>query len=280
MSLAIANPGIEVDQLGDIADRIRAEWTEIEGALKSGIARAVTIGGLLAQVKSQLKHGKFSPWVERHCPFRPDYASKLMKLATRPELASMPNVKIGDAFRMLAASNDGPHVTHNSGAQEWYTPAHHIAAAVETMGAIDLDPCSTDVANTVVRATEYYDRETDGLTKDWHGRVWLNPPYAFKLIGRFADKLLAELANGNVTEAIALVNNATETLWFQALSDEAAARLFPAGRVRFWNRDPDAPSGTPLQGQAFLYFGDNPHTFCTRFGAFGRAFVPAKTGAA
>ena len=35
---------IEVDQLDDIATRIRVEWTEIEGALASSIARAVTIG--------------------------------------------------------------------------------------------------------------------------------------------------------------------------------------------------------------------------------------------
>ncbi len=160
-----------------------------------------------------------------------------------------------------------PHVANNSGNNEWYTPAEYIAAARAVMGTIDLDPASSDIANKTVQAAKYYTAETNGLDQEWEGKVWMNPPYAGDLIGQFTAKLIQHVQQYDVREAIVLVNNATETAWFQELVSEASAVAFPRGRVRFWK--PDGTPGAPLQGQAIVYIGVNQERFVNEFARFG-----------
>jgi ParB family chromosome partitioning protein len=167
--------------------------------------------------------------------------------------------------------SNGAHVSHNSGDNEWYTPAEYIEAARTTLGDIDLDPASSDEANTIVRAEKFYTAKDDGLSKPWRGRVWLNPPYASELIVPFVDKLVQSYTSGHVPSAITLTNNATETEWFTSISKHAAALCLPRGRVRFWQ--PGKDSAAPLQGQAVLYLGKQPEVFAEHFGTFGRIWT-------
>jgi hypothetical protein len=164
---------------------------------------------------------------------------------------------------VIAEVKSRPHVANNSGNNEWYTPSEYIEAAREVMGSIDLDPASCEIANKVVKANEIYTANDDGLTKTWRGNVWLNPPYAGDLIGKFADKVTQE----DIAQAIILVNNATETQWFNTLISKASAVVFPKSRVKFYM--PDGSTGAPLQGQAVIYIGDNAQRFVSVFKRFG-----------
>ena len=166
----------------------------------------------------------------------------------------------------LEAVKSKPHVAHNSGDNEWYTPREYIEAARQVLGKIDLDPASNQVANEVVRAATFYTAADSGLDKDWHGAVWMNPPYESGLIGQFVEKLCDSYASGTVKKAVVLVNNATETRWFQSLAEQASAMCFPKGRVKFWHPRKVA---VPLQGQAVLFFGPKPDEFARAFSQFG-----------
>ena len=156
------------------------------------------------------------------------------------------------AETLRLANKEKPHVSFNSGNNEWYTPPEFIAAARKVMD-IDLDPASSAIANRTIQAGTFYTMDSDGLAQNWQGCVWLNPPYASELIQKFTDKLIQHFVAKEVTEAIVLVNNGTETNWFAKLAQHANAVIFPFSRVRFLN--PAGPSGSPLQGQAVLYFG-------------------------
>lgn len=163
----------------------------------------------------------------------------------------------------------GAHVGRNSGDNEWYTPAAFVDAARAVMGGIDLDPASNAKANEVVGATLFYDEATDGLAQPWQGRVWMNPPYAHPLVERFAERMARSYVAGEVAQACVLVNNATETTWFQTMAVVSSALCLPRGRIRFWH--PDKPEASPLQGQAILYFGQNTESFVSTFIPFGWA---------
>lgn len=163
-----------------------------------------------------------------------------------------------------------PHISQNSGNNEWYTPEPYLVAARKVLGRIDLDPASSKDANALVKADRYFTADDDGLSQDWAGSVWMNPPYAQPLISEFCEKLAESVRLKQVTAAIVLVNNATETAWFRDVADMATACCFPTGRIKFWN--PSHDSAAPLQGQAILYIGPKVSTFEAMFSPFGKVW--------
>lgn len=163
---------------------------------------------------------------------------------------------------------------------EWYTPAAYLDAARAVLGAIDLDPASNAKANEVVRAARYFTKEDDGLAQEWHGRIWLNPPYARGITEKWISKLLAEHRAGRVTEAILLVNATTERGWFKPLWDHALC--FTDHRIKFY-----VPEGTaedvprsPVSGNVFVYLGSKFDLFSASFSPFGAVVARLWTGAA
>lgn len=244
-------PGTRVDQidppLDSTADEVAAELGVSSGTVKRNAQRAEVYDAML------------------------ELGDKEAAEAAR----KVPQAVISEAKRAGEQAADvlkKPHVSNNSGEQDWYTPPQFIEAARRVLSEIDTDPASSDVAQQFVKAKTYFTAADDGLKQEWRGRVWLNPPYSAGVVEKFAEKLIESLNTGVCSDAIVLVNNATETRWFQLLANHADAVCFPCSRIKFLDST-GAPKQSPLQGQAFLYFGDSSVCFADVFSDFGALFV-------
>lgn len=261
-------PVLDVEPLAEIANR------EHGLALASGkvmVEHALRAGQALAEAKATIPHGAFAQWLSDHFTGTQRTAQRYMQLAANPTRVSLSGSLRG-ALSAIADAGSAPHVARATGEVEWYTPPPYAEAARRVMGAIDLDPASCVEANATIAARRIFTRDADGLAREWHGRVWLNPPYATPLIDRFAEKLVGEFGRGNVREAVALTNNASETRWFQRLAGVAAVICFPSGRIRF--HGPGRGPGAPLQGQAIFYLGGRPDAFNREFAERGLIVRP------
>lgn len=115
------------------------------------------------------------------------------------------------------------HETYGVEQIDWYTPP----SIFNDIGLrFDLDPCQPIGGIDWIPADKYYTIEDDGLTSEWNGRVWCNPPY-----GKHTKawlKKMHEHRNG-----IALVFARTDCQWFHEYCANADAILFMKGRVKF-----------------------------------------------
>lgn len=127
---------------------------------------------------------------------------------------------------------------------EWYTPSDVIELARSVLGEIDLDPASNPHAQKTVKAKKFWTKQDDALVREWHGRVFCNPPYSTTLVQRFTEHLLGEIDAKRVSASIYLVNNCTDTAWFHSLADRFPFCL-TKGRIPFLNR-----SGQKFQTRA------------------------------
>lgn len=164
--------------------------------------------------------------------------------------------------------------TFGTGENEWYTPQEYLEAARAALGGIDLDPATSETAQAKVKAANIFTKETDGLKQEWHGKVWLNPPYAQPFIAEFVSKLVAEKTDGHVESAILLTHNYTDTAWFHEAASIADAICFTRGRVKFY--DASGATAAPTQGQAFTYYGADTESFHREFSRFGLIVRPVR----
>ena len=171
-----------------------------------------------------------------------------------------------------AMEDEHNHRAQGTGENEWYTPAKYIEMARRVLGDIELDPASSKAAQTIVQAEKWYSAENNGLKQSWCGKVWLNPPYSQPLIGQFITKLVEERSADNVSAAIVLTHNYTDTAWFHEAAEIADAICFTRGRIKFV--DPDGNECAPTQGQAFFYYGDRPSIFADVFKDIGFVLCP------
>ena len=153
-----------------------------------------------------------------------------------------------------------------SGDDEYYTPPEIVEASRLALGGqIDLDPASNAEAQRVVKAKKYYTKEDDGLSKEWSGRVFLNPP--FSDLKGFSNKLVADLKN--IESVVFIGRMDVGNKWGQKLLSWCTVFCVPRKRIQFYK-----PGGisTKQNNMANIIFGlknINPWRFYKAFSPFG-----------
>lgn len=96
-------------------------------------------------------------------------------------------------------------------------------------------------------AARTFTKRDNGLIRKWKKRVWLNPPYTAKIIGRW----LARMAAHDCGTALIFARTETEA-FSRFVWDAATAVLFMGGRINF-----HLPDGSRAKGNA-----DAPTVLC------------------
>lgn len=246
------------------------EHPSIEGTSQSDAAKQMQVGVASIERAAAVQRTG-TPELQQSVDAGQVSVSAAAEVAMLPEEEQREVVARGpDAVRETARDireKKKPHVANNSGEMEWYTPPEYLELARRVLGEIDCDPASSDVANETVRAKAYFTKTDNGLIQEWRGNIWLNPPYAQPAIAEFAEVVALKYEAREFDQACVLVNNATETNWFQRMLSLCDAVCFLKGRVRFLTSD--GSPGAPLQGQAVLYFGPNREAFIDAFKGAG-----------
>ncbi len=170
-------------------------------------------------------------------------------------------------FRIRANGKHGfLDTAFSSLSEEWLSPKEILDSVETVLGRIDLDPCAErrDAAGANVPARARYTRQDDGLSKEWSGRVFMNPPYG-SMISGFVEKLITSWTEGNVEGAIALVPARTDTIWFRSLGQSAPfCAVF--GRIVFKRHGGELESDTTAPfPSAIFYLGTHADRFAAEF---------------
>ncbi len=160
--------------------------------------------------------------------------------------------------------------SHEDGASaneryEWYTPPEIF----ESLGVtFDLDPCSPGADKCVVPALRHISLPEDGLTADWDGLVFCNPPY-----GTYTAEWMKRCAEHD--NSIALVFARTSTKWFKEIYESVDAICFISSRVKFISGETGKRAGSPGADSMLLAWGSRAKDLITSSN-LGACFIPIR----
>lgn len=119
----------------------------------------------------------------------------------------------------------------SSKSEEWATPQDFFEQ-IDKEFHFNLDACAT-AENA--KCDKYYTKEQDGLSQEWNGIVWCNPPYG-RSIGMWVKKAYESKAT-----VVLLVPARTDTKWFHDYVLGKAEVRFVKGRLKFGGCKNPAP---------------------------------------
>lgn len=147
-------------------------------------------------------------------------------------------------------------VHFSSQSDEWSTPLDFFVRVVREFGSFDLDPCALPSS---AKSHVFYTPEDDGLSQEWFGSVWMNPPYGRK-IGDWTQRAHEHATSSDSARVVALLPARTDTHWWHRDVMNANEIRLIKGRLRFGGAINSAPFPSVLVVWSGL---DTPPTLTT-----------------
>ena len=115
----------------------------------------------------------------------------------------------------------------------WETP-QYVFDTLDREFNFDIDVCAI---KTNRKCDKYYTPAADGLSQEWKGVCWMNPPYG-REIGKWIKKAYESSERG--ATVVCLLPARTDTKWWHDYCMQGEIRLFK-GRLKFGGSKNSAP---------------------------------------
>jgi phage N-6-adenine-methyltransferase len=121
----------------------------------------------------------------------------------------------------------------SSASDEWETPQEFFDA-LDAVFHFMLDVCA---ARDNAKCKRYYTKAENGLSREWSGICWMNPPYGREISLWVKKAYESSLTEGTVV--VCLLPARTDTRWWHDYVLKRAGRIwFIRGRLRFSGKGP------------------------------------------
>ena len=122
-------------------------------------------------------------------------------------------------------------VLYSSENEVWETP-QDLFNRLNDEFHFDIDVCATPEN---AKCSKFFSPLDDGLSQDWQGVCWMNPPYGKKIRAWMKKAMEAK------TTVVCLVPSRTDTKWWHDYAMKANEIRFIKGRLKFGNSKNSAP---------------------------------------
>jgi hypothetical protein len=150
----------------------------------------------------------------------------------------------------------------------WLTPPE-ITKSLGGAESFDLDPCSLNPRPFATAKHHLYLPDYDGLTEEWYGRVWLNPPYTSGEVGQWLRRLSEHGIGTSLIFARTETEHFSKYVW-----NRADSLLFIHGRLAFYR--PDGRKGDTATAPSVLCAYGNEDTERLAQSGIKGTFVPLR----
>lgn len=117
----------------------------------------------------------------------------------------------------------------------WETP-QSFYEELNKEHAFNLDVCAT-LENR--KCERFFTIEDDGLSQEWSGTCWMNPPYG-RNIGAWVRKAYESVMDGKAEKVVCLLPARTDTAWWHDYCMRGQVK-FIRGRLKFGGSKNSAP---------------------------------------